>query len=310
MLDVYEETFKNISQLHEHGLDFSNLLVVDEKLKLDKNFEDAMTRKFKSGLLKEDFRGHAEKGTKDINDWVEEVTKGKIHKLFDKTLSPSTAAVIANALHFKSSWRSPFNKRLSHEGKFTLKNGQTKNVTYMTIKAEHLKGSRYSQNYGFENVQIPFDNEGRLWFGIMLPALSYMTNFDCCSTFTEFIHGTHGAAVDLTLPKFDISQNHNQLKEVLQQLGVKDLFDSKKADLSGIDGLRDLFVSDIAHKATVTIDENGAEAAAATGISISTMNAIVRNPNAIQFVVDRPFIFSISDRVTGVDLFLGLVYEP
>mgnify|MGYP002652491263 CR=1 FL=1 len=120
MLDVYEETFKNISQLHEHGFDFSNLLVVDQKLNLNKDFEDIMTKKFKSGLLKEDFKEHAEKGTKDINDWVDKVTQGKIHKLFDENLSPDTFAVIANALHLKSNWRTPFDKALSHVGKFNL----------------------------------------------------------------------------------------------------------------------------------------------------------------------------------------------
>ena len=97
------------------------------------------------------------------------------------------------------------------------------------------------------------------------------------------------------------------LRDALQQMGMGSAFGSD-ADFSGIDGARDLYISDVVHKAFVAVDEAGTEAAAATAVLMERMNAVVGQP--VQFTADRPFIFLIRDNASGTVLFLGRVLNP
>ena len=113
--------------------------------------------------------------------------------------------------------------------------------------------------------------------------------------------------VDLTMPKFTYEAELG-LKDTLKGLGMIDAFDPSLADFSGITADRDLFVQDVVHKAFVKVDEEGTEAAAATGVSIGVTSA---PPVAdVVLTIDRPFIFLIRDVPTGAILFLGRVTDP
>lgn len=57
------------------------------------------------------------------------------------------------------------------------------------------------------------------------------------------------------------------------------------------------------HQATVTVDEKGTEAAAATG-------AVLESAGYSELRVDRPFLFAITDDATGAVLFAGRVLDP
>jgi serine protease inhibitor len=94
----------------------------------------------------------------------------------------------------------------------------------------------------------------------------------------------------------------------LKALGMRDAFDPQAADFSGMDGRRDLYITDILHKAYVAVDEAGTEAAAATAVIVSPTSIQPAPP--IAFTVDRPFFFIIRDNPTGTILFLGRVMNP
>ncbi|HRY61284.1 MAG TPA: serpin family protein, partial [Candidatus Fermentibacter sp.] len=95
---------------------------------------------------------------------------------------------------------------------------------------------------------------------------------------------------------------------VLAGLGMAGAFDPSTADFSGMTGGRDLFVSDVVHKAFVRVDETGTEAAAATGV-IMALTAMPQD-QPVQFVLDRPFLFLIIDDLTGTVLFMGRMADP
>jgi serpin B len=93
---------------------------------------------------------------------------------------------------------------------------------------------------------------------------------------------------------------------VLVKLGMTDAFDPELADFSGLDGTRNLYVSDVLHKGFVSIDENGTEAAAATAAVVGGASV----PEPATLTVDKPFVFFIRDRPTGAILFVGRVVDP
>jgi serpin B len=113
------------------------------------------------------------------------------------------------------------------------------------------------------------------------------------------------ANVVLSLPKFDTTAQ-SDLVAPLEQLGMRDVFNPMSADLSGIDGKPDLFVSAVKQKVVVHVDEQGTVAAAATaGIAQASSTPIDTVVN-----VDQPFVYVVRDRTTGAILFLGRITNP
>jgi serpin B len=112
--------------------------------------------------------------------------------------------------------------------------------------------------------------------------------------------------VQLRLPKFTFESQFS-LPDQLSAMGMPSAFDPTLADFSGMTGNRDLFISDVIHKAFVAVDEKGTEAAAAT---VAIMELAMAPASNISLIVDRPFIFLIRDTVSGQILFLGRVVNP
>jgi serpin B len=116
--------------------------------------------------------------------------------------------------------------------------------------------------------------------------------------------------IRLEIPKFDAESSFD-LPPVLKSLGMRQAFDPMHADLTGIanEAAGRLFVSDVVHKAYVNVDEAGTVAAAATGITITTLAAPLPTP-PIPFIVDHPFLYLIRDNATGEILFMGRMTDP
>jgi serpin B len=110
----------------------------------------------------------------------------------------------------------------------------------------------------------------------------------------------------LTMPRFTFEWG-DSLPAVLAALGMRDAFNPQVADFSGMDGTRSLFISEAVHKAFVAVDEQGTEAAAATGVVVGVTSA---PPPPIEVRLDQPFAFLIRDRDTGATLFVGRVSNP
>jgi serpin B len=112
--------------------------------------------------------------------------------------------------------------------------------------------------------------------------------------------------VQLTLPKFEYESGSIMLGQILAEMGMPAAF-SDEADFSGMDGTRNLQIADVVHKAFVSVDEAGTEAAAATAV-VMELTSVPQPPVDLTF--DRPFIFFIRDRETGAVLFVGRVVDP
>jgi serpin B len=231
-----------------------------------------------------------------INGWVQEHTRGRIDKLFDR-LDPSTLLVLANAVYLKTTWASQFDRASTTDGTFTTTDGS---VT-APLMHQRLEPATYDESADWQRVRLPYVG-GELAMRVVvprgvvrdLPTLTQLLPF----AMEQRVKGH--AIVDLTLPSWDTATTIPLLGP-MAALGATDL-----DDLRGI-AAGDLGVSDAVHRANVTVDEEGTEAAAVTGIAVAT-SAIVGTP--VQVTADRPFVWAVVHEPTGTPVFTGHVTDP
>lgn len=120
--------------------------------------------------------------------------------------------------------------------------------------------------------------------------------------------GVRQRPVSLSLPKWT-AREPLSLTAALKALGMQRAFVAGEADLSGMDGSRDLFVSDVVHEGFVEVSEEGTEAAAATGVIVATRAAMIPE-EPLEVKADRPFAWAVVERSSGAVLFAGTVTDP
>ena len=253
-----------------------------------------------------DFKANPESARNEINKWVAQQTRDKIQDLMTKgSIDKLTRFVLANAIYFKGKWNSEFDKKLTKDSPFTSLDGKKTSVQMM--HRDEMFG--YSAGDGFQVLAMPY-KEGHLSMVVLLPSEGFsLKNFDekvnpnLLSTWLRELKNTK---VDVYFPKFKMTTPVYQLDPILKDMGMTKAF-SKDADFSGISPSKDLYISTVAHKAFVDINEEGTEAAAATGIGV---RAAAMPPKKVVFKADRPFLFFIRHDPTDTILFFGRFIKP
>ena len=266
-----------------------------------------LTGKYYGAALRELNFADNQAAAKVINDWVEQKTNQKITNLVPPdALNEMTRLVLTNAIYFKGQWKSPFEKEMTREEPFTLISGDKVNAPMMRHGPERLP---YADLDTCRMLRLPYAG-GRLSMLILLPKevanLGQVESQLALPTLTEWMGKLQKAEVSVVLPKFTMTREFG-LGPTLAELGMKDAFSAQDADFSGMDGKRDLFISAVLHKAFVDVNEEGTEAAAATGVMVEATAAPMR---PIEFRADHPFIFMIRDDKTQSILFMGRVMNP
>jgi serpin B len=277
-------------------------------------FIDLTQKFYSSGFKQADFRKDdtREKARMDINSWVEDKTRQKIKDILSSdSLSKHTRLVLVNAIYFKAAWFTQFEKSLTKDADFTLANNKKVKVPMMhntdhfgyaeTDKLQILKAS-YAQNEMAMYIILPKRPAD-------LASLEAGLSSDQLKTWFDSVRSRE---VSVFLPKFKI-ENKYELNKVLYAMGMRDAFNDKKADFSGMAVLKPderLFISEVIHQTFVEVDEKGTEAAAATAVVMKWVSAVMNPPKPVQFKADHPFIFAICDNATGSILFLGRLSDP
>jgi len=277
----------------------------------DRPFEqaylDLLAENYDAGLYLTDYVNDPEGSRLAINEWVSDETEGKIEDLIPAgAINALTRLVLANAIYFNAGWQSTFDEDLTEDAAFTLVDGSQKSVPMMSTSDPESFG--YAVGEGFQAVELPY-NGGQLSMVIMLPEEGAFEAFDTsldAEKLAEVLNNIEIKQVELQMPKFSFESEFG-LVGILRQLGMQAAFDPQVADFSGIDGTKDLSISDVIHKAFVSVDEKGTEAAAATAVIFGVTSMPITD---IQMTIDRPFIFLIQDKPTGTILFLGRVLDP
>lgn len=263
-------------------------------------------------LASVDFQHTSEDARKMINEWVKGQTEGKIPELLVAgVVDNMTKLVLVNAIYFKGNWQEKFMKEATTDAPFRLNKKDTKIVKMMYQKKKFPYG--YIQDLKCRVLELPYQGE-ELSMVILLPddiedESTGLKKIEKQLTLEKLREWTKPENLDLieinvSLPRFKLEESYN-LNSHLARLGIEDLFNSK-ADLSGMSGARDLFISKVVHKSFVEVNEEGTEAAAATA-GIATFCMLMPEEN---FVADHPFIFFIRHNPSTNILFLGRLSSP
>jgi len=245
-----------------------------------------------------------------INRWVEERTNDLIKDLLPEgSISPLTRLVITNAIYFKGTWVKQFDENKTVEAPFWKGPGESVSVQMMQrTDEEAIYG--YAETDTLQVLEMPYahENGAGLSMLVILPddigtaeeSLDAQKIDDLRQSLTE-------RRVNVYFPKFSLETTY-PLAGTLAAMGMPTAF-TDAADLSGMDGTQNLFVSSVVHKAFVDVNEEGTEAAAATGVIIN-MKTSLGGDETPTFRADHPFIFCIIEKETGAILFMGRVVDP
>lgn len=288
-------------------LDVANRMYSEKTFGILESYISTLKKFYNSTVVPVDFRNNAEGARLAMNAWVEETTKSKIKDLLPNgVVSSDTALVVINAIYFKGLWKEQFNPKVTSLQKFHTSKESAKDV-HMMYKQSHFKINTECSDLNANAVEIPYKG-GKTSMIILLPhEIDGLPKLEAALTPSKLIDvlkGLDSTIVDLSLPRFRIEHSVD-LKKTLHAMGVRDLFTDNAADLSGIDGKRDLVISAAIHKAFVEVNEEGTEAAAATGMVAMARCAII----GIPFSVDHPFMYFIRSHDPDVILFAGSVRD-
>jgi len=268
-------------------------------------FLDILSINYGAGLRVLDFVGAPDDSRATINDWVSEQTHNKINGLLSqKAITIFTRLLLTNGIYFNAAWASPFKNKTTRDGTFHTLNGNAVTVPMM----EQTELFAYARGNNFQAVELPYGGH-QLSMVVLLPDAGQFGAVENGLTYdqvNQMIGSLEMQNVSLTMPKFRFSADFS-MKQTLQALGMPQAF-MDEADFSGMTGNRDLKIFDVIHRAFVSVDEAGTEAAAATAVKMGMVTAAPTK--AVWVKMDRPFILFIRDIETGTILFAGRVLNP
>ncbi len=244
-----------------------------------------------------------------INAWVKGKTRDKINEIVSADAIREALMVLTNALYFKAGWTDAFPQGATTEAPFTTGDGSK-----VTVPLMHRSGSfEYTENEQVQMIRIPYQGQfvGMTVIlpkpGITVASVAESLNGETWKTWSKSMTPQSGR---LALPRFKTDFS-TSLKPALSALGMGVAFDPSQADLNGIlppDATSErVYISDALHKTYLSVDEQGTEAAAATAVIIGITSVPV---DRFEMIVNRPFLLAITDKPTGVVLFLGSISKP
>ncbi|KAF1491680.1 Alpha-1-antiproteinase 2, partial [Megadyptes antipodes antipodes] len=298
------EGFHNLVHMLSHPesgvqLNMGNAIFLTEKLKPLKKFLDDAKVLYQLEDFTTDFNNPT-KAEKQINDYIERKTHGKITNLV-KDMDPQTVMLLASFVFFKGNWEKPFKPEHTEEREFFVDTETTVKVPMM-----HQTGRfdfYFDEELSCTVVRLHYNGSATAF--LVLPAKGKMKQLEQTlvkETIQEWSDHLFQSLMSLYFPKFSISGSY-EITNTLSKMGIVDVF-TDQADLSGITGTPELKVSKVVHKAALDVDERGTEAAAATAAEIMTESL----PPTIEF--NHPFLMLIFDRDTNSTLFIGKIVNP
>ena len=275
-------------------------------------FLDDMARYFKATPRRADFQKHPEAARREINYFVKDKTMGKIEELVGASdIDSSTKMMIISTIYMKARWKNVFDLNKTEIRSFLI----SEKIQVTSAMMNQKTFFPYYQTTDFSSVELPYFHPNEdlpdLRLVVVLPhenfGLNKIEKTMNAANFKQILDGFESEEIDLFLPKFRFIKSLS-LKEILTEMGMGKAF-SSEANFEGINGKKDLKIGQVLHKAFISVNETGTEAAAATSVSMNT-KAFLQKKEAILFNADHPFMFIIYEKTTSQILFLGRLSNP
>ncbi|MGA2177889.1 MAG: serpin family protein [Verrucomicrobiota bacterium] len=283
-------------------LEMANSLWIDKGFPIKPSFLATNQQSFRAQVSSADFRDPATVPL--INAWVSEHTHGTIPQIVKAPLDSAVELIVLDAIYFKSDWMFQFDPKLTTDKPFKLADGRTPKYPrmYQTGKFSYyenvqLQAIALPYSYGFEmDVILPRFSLDKL--------VSQLTpdNWNEWTGYTAYRTGS------VELPRMKL-ENSYELNGPLADLGMRRAFVFGAADFSGISD-QSLYVSTVAQKTFVEVNEKGTEASAATELMVAAGEAPEKPPPPFEMIVDHPFLVAICDGRAKSILFLGAIMDP
>ena len=244
-----------------------------------------------------------DEGKQNIADWINHYTNDLLNiKKDNYPITNDTVLMLINTIYFNNKWQEEFNK--SNNYKDTFYGEKETNVEYM----KHVYETTYYETEKYEAFYDYFENKNKIKYifpkenSSVLECLNDNVLYDEQSEKNSIY-----VEMTLSVPKFKTTSKY-KLNDTLKKLGLNNMFDKKQADFSNISD-EELYVSFVQQDAGIILSEEGVKATAVTSIGINKESAIEPVVTVKEIILNRPFIYVISDAY-GVPLFVGVVSNP
>ncbi|XP_004858507.1 serpin B12 [Heterocephalus glaber] len=296
-----------------YTLSMANRLYGEQEFPICQEYSDGVIQFYHTTIESVDFQKSTEKSRQMINFWVESQCQGKIKELFSKdTINDATVLVLVNAVYFKAKWEKYFDCKNTVDAPFFLNENEQKSVKMMNQKGLYRIG--FIEELQAQILEMRY-TIGKLSMFILLPSPSadnvkVLQELERKISYEKLVawSGSENMSeetVVISFPQFTLEDTYD-LKAVIQDMGITDIFDETKADLTGISPSRSLHLSKILHKTFVEVDEDGTQAAATSG-AVGVEKSL---PSWVEFNANHPFLFFIRHNKTQTILFCGRVCSP
>jgi len=299
----------NTGSNDNYEINIANSLWVEKTHALLQQFIDTNKKAYGAGLEQVDFIHAAENERIKINTWVEEQTRQKIKNLIPPGgVNANTRLALINAVYFKGLWTEQFNKKLTRDEPFHRADGSTVTTPLMTF-SKPLNLSYLAED-GLKIIELDYRGKDISMLILLPDTAAGLSTLEARLNETQlnsWIGRLKKQMVRVHVPRFSMNWGAENMVPHLRALGMQDAFVKGTADFSGIDGTRDLLITSVFHKAFVDVNEEGTEAAAATGVMVGVTSM---PPPPEIFRADHPFLFLLREKATGTILFMGRMTEP
>lgn len=289
-------------------LECANAIWADQTLPIHDAFQAELSQMHRAEFRTANFLERPDAERQTINQWVETKTHSRIRDLLPAgSVTGLTRLILINAIYFKGDWLYEFNSEQTLDAPFWTSAESCVQVPMMHLENDSLN---YSEGDGFQILELPYSGRTLSMLLILPTSKTGLPHLEQCVGEREINYGIERLFprhVSLFLPHFKLESSFPALKNDLAALGLSDAFNAQRADFSGITK-QPLHISEVVHKAFVEVNEQGTEAAAATGMTMRFAAVIDEAP--VVFRADRPFLFLIRDNASGALLFMGRVTQP